>query len=149
MTSSSFQTSRLKTVSKRPRRSFPLCRCVFVHVLALVFGCVSTSVCVCVFFLSLASTGVFVLGESACGGVCFSMSLSTLTFAHTSTLWRAAAVLRVCRQVHEWGVVSFPLSVCLSLYLSLPSFCYSHHHWDIIALWFICINIKILWQIFF
>lgn len=98
MTSSLFQTSRLKTVSKRPR--------CFSSVSLYVCACATVPVYVC---FSLISTGVFVFRVSC--GVCF--SLSTLTFARTSAVWRAAAVLRVYRQVHGW--VGVYLSICFCL----------------------------------
>ena len=84
--------------------------------------CVCVCVCVniCGVFLFPPPLVWFVLGERARGGVCFSVSLSRLTFARTSALWRAAAVLRVCRQVHHgWGGLSLSRSLSLSLYVSL------------------------------
>lgn len=139
MTSSSFQTSRLKTVSKRP-----LCFSVFVCM--LLFICVN----ICGVFSSCLDWCVGTWGECLCVFSC----LCTLTFAQSRALWGAAAVLWVFKQVHGWGVgcggVSLFFSFSLCLYLSLPSLCCpctSRHRWDIIALWFICINIRILWQI--
>lgn len=111
MTSSSFQTSRLKTVSTR-RRSFSVSLCVGACVRACVW--LYVNICVWVFFVVVVFVPVLV-----CVCMCVFPCLSGLTFAHTSALWRAAAALWFCRQVHGWVGVS--ISVCLSLYLSLPS----------------------------
>lgn len=125
MTSSSFQTSRLKTVSKRPRRSFPLCRCVFVHVLALVFGCVSTSVCVCVCFFSLSLSPRLVclysgrVHVAVCVFPCLSVPSPLLTQVLSGELQQSCGSADRCMS----GGLYPSLSLCLFVYicLSLPS----------------------------
>lgn len=123
MTSSSFQTSRLKTVSKRPRRSFPLCRCVFVHVLALVFGCVSTSVCVFCFFLSLSPRLVCLYSGrvhvAVCVFPCLSVPSPLLTQVLSGELQQSCGSADRCTSGGLYPSLS--LSVCLYICLSLPS----------------------------
>lgn len=153
MTSSSFQTSRLKTVSKRPYVA--LLPCVGVHAFVCVNFC-DTFFLSFFFFTRLGCLCSFSGRASAAAALVivpvfffFYVSLNTLTFARTDALWRAAAVLQVRRWVGGFGGVG---GLSVSPYPSLPAFCRScasHHHWDIIALWFICMNVKILWQIFF
>lgn len=159
MTSSSFQTSRLKTVSKTPPLSFSfsiyLCVCVFVHALVLLFGCVSTSV---VWFFFLSRLACLYSGREC---VFFRVSqyprlphllLAQVLSGELQQSYGSAdrCVGLVVVVVEVGGGVSLSpltLSVCvyICLSLSLCCSCTSHHHWDIIALWFICINIKILW----
>lgn len=129
MMSSSFQISRLKTVSKKPCRfSLSLCLCM-----CYVYACVWTSV---VFFFTHLHWCVCTGVKSKWLCVFFHVSQCPHLCLHKCSQESCSNLAGL--QVHGlgWGVIC----VCVCVRVSVFPCCSWDRYWDIIALWLICIR---------